>query len=578
MPETPSGGVGSKKTTSGLALLICCLALWMLAGAIYGGDIGKTRDDYTWAVNDPATGQVAVADLWRMPLFWRPMSLVLVRHLVSLTWDAPWIANLLTALAHGVLTILVWRWFRSLGFLLGARLAAMVFLTLPMAFDVMHWPAAMPTALAGLCAIIAAMVVSGAVQIRSGVMRTTAVSGLAFMACCLNEQAAACLGAIAILPLASAKPLRDRLRSMVSVSAAVALPAIAYVALVTFTAPGNHRGGSSSFAPIGGWPDRAEAALNGTWSQTFGPHGRDLTLGGFEVGVASLGGLGIFAIVVALVAGLIWAVRTRPATKADEHASSVWLMVFGVAWFVLGLVPFVIILTGPIEARHVYLPLLGLLVVVLEASRRLGRLLPAMAASIAARTCAVVALVWATLASVALVGIQSTLRERYQMDMDEAAAIVELYPSPPQDAVIVIARAAWREADTGRRHYDKRFWSAWQMDHIATAVLRHAYGRDDIFAKNRFSIAFGVPASQISEEGWTVGLSDGPAWDGGQWPPQLIEWDRLLLLRIDEEGRVLPIDRLALKAEGQPATIRTLPAVSNMDFSVPPELFHVRLR
>ncbi|MEO1280023.1 MAG: hypothetical protein AAFV77_13770, partial [Planctomycetota bacterium] len=69
--------------------------LFVLAGVFFAGDIGKTRDDYTWAVNDPATGAIAVVDLWRLPLFWRPLSLVLVRHVVSLTWDAPAIANVL---------------------------------------------------------------------------------------------------------------------------------------------------------------------------------------------------------------------------------------------------------------------------------------------------------------------------------------------------------------------------------------------------------------------------------------------------------------------------------------------------
>ncbi|MFI4881193.1 MAG: hypothetical protein ACIAQU_01260, partial [Phycisphaerales bacterium JB064] len=167
----------------------------MLAGAFYGGDIGKTRDDYTWAVNEPVTGDIAIVDMWRLPLFWRPLSLILVRHLVSLTWDAPWIANLLTAMSHLMLTVVFWRWLRTLGFALGAGAAALLFLTLPMAYDVMHWPAAMPTAISGVLALVVAAFALKRITVRS----IAATAGLTFTMCCFNEQAAACMAAVVLL-------------------------------------------------------------------------------------------------------------------------------------------------------------------------------------------------------------------------------------------------------------------------------------------------------------------------------------------------------------------------------------------
>ncbi|MFI4881194.1 MAG: hypothetical protein ACIAQU_01265, partial [Phycisphaerales bacterium JB064] len=170
------------------------------------------------------------------------------------------------------------------------------------------------------------------------------------------------------------------------------------------------------------------------------------------------------------------------------------------------------------------------------------------------------------------------LRERYQLDMAEAQAIAELYPDPEPGTVILIARAAWREADTGHRFYDMRFWGAWQMDHIATAVLRHEYARDDIFAKNRFAIAFGAPASQFGDEGWTIDLSKGPAWDGGKLAPALVTWDRILALRIDQDGSVVPIRQLVLKQQGQPDRTIELPSVHAREGQRSPETFEVRLR
>jgi hypothetical protein len=116
------------------------------------------------------------------------------------------------------------------------------------------------------------------------------------------------------------------------------------------------------------------------------------------------------------------------------------------------------------------------------------------------------------------------------------------------------------------------------MDHMATAVLRHQYHRDDIYAKHRFSIAFGAPASEFSARGWTVELSDGPAWDGGKLPPDLIEWDRLLVLRIEDDGSVVPIDRLGLITNGQPAEVVPLPAVRIRDLEPAPTRFDIKLR
>lgn len=577
--QKPHSSPTSKGLTGGLALLVACLALWVLAGAFYAGDIGKTRDDYTWAVNDPVTGAVAIADLWRLPLFWRPISLVLVRHLVSLTWEAPWIANLLTAASHGLLVLAVWRWLRTLGFALGAGAAAMVFLTLPMAFDVMHWPAAMPTAFAGVCAVTAACMAKSMPTTEHKLVGALIIALLTFVACFLNEQAAACMGAVALLPLATPQTLRRRLVATATTSLAVSLPSLGYVLLVVLTAPSNHRGGASTLVSPERWLRRGATVFEESWAQLFGSYGRDLTLGGIEVGLPSLGLVGIAMLVVASVAGVGWAWRSAPGVASEDRSPAMPLLAaFGLAWFVLGLIPFVIVQTGPIEARHVYLPVVGLLLIALVVCRSIDHALSERFSRATGSALASIAVLWSCIAAVSLVGIQTTLRERYRMDLTEARAIANLYPDPAPGSVLVIARAAWREADTGRRHYDRRFWSAWQMDHMATAVLRHQYGRDDIYAKHRFSIAFGASASEFSADGWTVGLSDGPAWDGGRLPPELITWDRLLVFRIEDDGSVVPIDRLALIREGQPAEVVPLPAVQVRDLETRPKRFDVKLR
>lgn len=514
-----------------------------------------------------------------MPLFWRPISLVLVRHLVSLTWDAPWIANLLTALSHGVLALAVWRWFRTLGFSLGAGVAAMVLLTLPMAYDVMHWPTAMPTALAGLCAVAVARLSMSAPTTERKIANALGVALLTFVACCLNEQAVACMGAVALLPLATTQALRRRLAAAATTVLAVGLPSLGYILLVRLTAPSTHRGGTSTLVSPARWLERGGRVFEQSWSQLLGPYGRDLTLGGLEVGLPSLGIVGVVLLVVAVAAGFVWVWRSAPRVPTEDRSPALlWLAVFGLAWFVLGLVPFVVVQTGPIEARHVYLPIVGLLLVALVVCRVTGRTLPVRLTRTIGAMAASVVVLWSCVAAVSLVGIQTTLRDRYQMDMAEAKAIAALYPDPAPGSVFVIARAAWREADTGRSHYDMRFWSAWQMDHMATAVLRHEFGHDDIYAKHRFSIALGAPASEFSAKGWTVGLSDGPAWDGGRLPPGLIEWDRLLVLRIEDDGSVVPIDRLALIRQEQPAEVVPLPAVQVRNLEPPPKRFDVRLR
>ncbi|GIW74847.1 MAG: hypothetical protein KatS3mg103_1369 [Phycisphaerales bacterium] len=560
------------------------VGLWVLAGAFYAGDIGKTRDDYTWAVNDPATGRVALVDLWRLPLFWRPLSLITVRHLVSLTWSAPWIANLLTALSHLLLVVVFWRWLCSLGFGLGAAVAAMLLLTLPAGYDVMHWPAAMPTALAGMLLLAGGWLVRG----RPTPARWAAMGGAAFAAACFNEQATACMAALALLPAAWSARIGQGLAEGVRWVVAIGSASVLYVLLVAATAPPGHRGGMGSLVGMDDWPPRAGSAVAGAWDQLFGPSGVDLVLGGVQVGVGVLGLGGFSVLAASLLLGLwwVWSARPEPACPGAMHGSRGCpagrvrpgvLVLVGLAWLGLGLVPFVIVRTGPIEARHVYLPAMGLLLAMLGGLRWVRGVMPGVSAGLACRLAASVGVLVAGVCSVSLVGIQTTLRVRWQMDVAEAAAIARVFPSPPAEGVVLIARAAWREADTGRPRYDRRFWSAWQMDHIATAVLRHQYGRKDLYAKHRFAVAFGVDAETVGQAGWTTELSDGPAWDGGRLAARSIPWDRLVALTIEADGTVVPIDRLVFRREGRPVWSVDLPAVRAM--SLPSARgFDVRLR
>ncbi|MEO1008438.1 MAG: hypothetical protein AAFX79_07715 [Planctomycetota bacterium] len=542
-----------------LPFLVLLLLLWLLAGAFYGGDLGKTRDDYTWAVNDPATGAADAVDLWRLPLFWRPASLVLVRHLVSLTWDAPWIANLLTALAHLSLVLVFWRWLRKLGCGAAADASAMLFVALPIAYDVMHWPAAMPTALSAIVAIVAARLALGSTGEERAARRLAGIAALAFLCCCLNEQAAACLAAVVVVPLL------QRRRSAIGVALAIGLPCVAYVTLTMMTAPPNHRGGVGTLVDPSDWGPRAISALASSADQLMGERGRHLLLGGLETAWPALGAWGVALVAAAVLAGVWWSLARRP--DADGERGHWPVAAAGIAWAALGLTPFIVVRTGPIEARHLYLPLLGVLLAASISAARIPA--PALVAIGGRLLVAAAALAMA----ISLVGIQTTLRVRAQMDMEDAAAIVAAHPGPPGGAVILIARQAWRQADTGLRRYDMRFWSAWQMDHMATAVVRHAYGRSDLFAKNRFA-ANNITAADVSPEGWRVGLSKGPAWDGGRVPPVLISWDRVRALTIDGQGRVRPVS--ALRFEGDGGFVQPL----QVDAAAPlaPAEYTVRLR
>jgi len=576
--SAPTVPASRSRTSAWVCLVMCMGALFALAGAFYLGDIGKTRDDYTWAVNDPVTGVVAIFDLWRLPLFWRPLSLVIVRHLVSLTWEVPWIANILTSIAYLGLSVAVWRWFRSFGFVLAAGAGAMLLLCLPMAFDVMHWPAAMPTALGGIIVVfIAHRVIKLQADDRSlGASGFIAV--LVFVACCLNEQAVACIGGVALVPLFVQGSWARRIRSTVAWGAVLVIPGLLYVLLVSFTAPSTHRGGVSTFVAAGAWPGRTIVILAQAWSQLVGPHGRDLMLGGLKTGLPTLGVAGTVLVVIALAAGLVWAWKTPRALDRQIGPRSPVLFVLGLSWAGLGLSPFILVQTGPVEARHVVLPVIGLLLAFFALLDWCFRRVPDRASDTLARVATSLAVVLACVGAVSLVGIQTTLRERYRMDMQEAQAIAALYPAPEPGAVILIARSSWREASTGYKHYDMRFWSAWQMDHIATAVLRHQYRRDDIFAKHRFSMAFGVDDNHVDDQGWTTGLSSGPAWDGGRLSPRLIPWQRVLGVRIRDDGAAVPINALVFVQQGKGSTRVELTAVVPSEHAHAPESFQVRLR
>jgi hypothetical protein len=74
------------------------------------------------------------------------------------------------------------------------------------------------------------------------------------------------------------------------------------------------------------------------------------------------------------------------------------------------------------------------------------------------------------------------------------------------------------------------------------------------------------------------GVQDSKHGDTGAGPDGRAEWDRLLVLRLDEQGNAIPVDRLVLQREGRPDEIVALPAVGSRRLETPPERFVIRLR
>jgi len=537
------------------------ITLWLFSSLFWGGRIGKYLDDYVLSVRDVVTGDYELPIwYWRIwPFFYRPLHLTLVHHAQTLFWNHDWANHLLSAVCHGLVALLLWRFLRQLVRTpQAAAAAAMIYLVFPLHYENIFWPAAVSTAIA-----TAILLLSAGVYLRyvrgKGVWRSTVVlASLTFLITCWNEQPATGVAALPLLYLAvcpHGEPWLRRLVRMLIPWLVCGLACVVYLGLVQATAPGDIRGSAGSLTSVAQLNEHLASIAQGVTNKYLGSWMRQMVLGGLATGWPMLYAWpGAIWTAVLLLTGTAWLVRwlTGQAVPADDTLAvtprSLFVLAFGAALFLLGWAPAILVKSQIIEPRLCYYPTLGLIVILAVlvdwVMRRLSHLRAVLLLFRAALGLAVVIL--CLISGLCLVAIQTTYRERYRLDQQEMAQLKALVPSPPSNSVFVPLHIEDTPARTGYWNFDYFAVGALSASWSAKSIIQQTYRRRNLFCTpcNWWGKLWLHNVSQVGARYPHV-LAERFVR-----PPKqgyLIKWPRMIPFIVDRQARVHLVDCIRIE-------------------------------
>jgi hypothetical protein len=600
---------------------------WLVATMYLGGNLGKSTDDYSINLRDPATNAIPSPfnPMERYPFFWRPLHVIMCFGVGTLWPEANRSVHLVVAVFHGLACLGLYLLLRELTRTrLAPALAAVLFMVYPLHGEVAFWFCTTSTAIGAavfFAAGLAAVRFARGERERWGLLG--AVFVLTFVVTCFYEQSAALAAALPFVCV-GVSPARigwpRRLQRATAATAAAGAACVLYVGLLFKTAPESARGAMGSIVQ----PDRVAARfsefLNGVRNNLIGERSSQLVRGGLQVGWETLHSpRGVVAGSLLLAAGVLWLVwaTRKGGEREDDSADAVpssaagWLIVSGVATFVAGWLPVFIIDRQIVELRNTYVPLLGAAMVLagvldLVFSMRFpGRagLVRNMRLAVAAAACAAIGV-----GIVSLVGLQTFVQARWKQDLREIAELKRLVPKPPPNTVFVPLRTSAMAAHTGYILFDRARYGVFETPWSAHAAIQFAYGRNDVGATsyNPWLPPPRMPLDKPGPDGarWTRGLSRQqtalfpPDPDGGlriPWanmvpfvtePPR--QGNELRLVRRVDAERADHMDlevrpplvhaaMEAAKARGEAAPTTAYRFIDPKSESVPPELISINL-
>jgi len=553
------------------------IALWALATLAFGGDLGRYFDDYATTMRDPVTGEVNLrAPFEQFPFFWRPLHWLYVFH--SLTWfhDRLWIPHVLTAVSHGVASILLYTLLRRL--LRSPQAAAgpaLLFAVYPMNYEVTIWIASTTNSMATSVWFLLAHLYISYLRGRAGLWAPLAMVPLAFAIPCLNEQASAGILALPVLGLflpGRATPLPRRLLLAAWPVAAASLMVLLYIILLRATAPPGWRGAAGSYLALGDvvprlrWVAHELGVVHYQW-RLMGSFRH-----GWPAGLEALPVLSwIFWTAILAVTFLPWLSRwcrtpLRPPSSGDDDAdadladddapnfppSPLVVFAFGLAFFVAAWLPLVVIIGQIAESRMGYFPAVG-------AAVALGALIDVAAAgAVRARLealfkplLAVAVALAAWVGAVCLVGHHRAFQDQAKADLAQAARLRDLVPDPPPGAVFVPLHVAAPQTGAAARLRPVIVGWLW-VRHGATPLIRETYRRADL-RTTIFNPWFPFPIKDADAEGFTY-TAEG---DGERFA-----WDAAIPFIIDDQERVHLVREVVIEGPDGAATVVHPPLVA----------------
>lgn len=550
---------------------------WFVSTFFLLGDIGFWNDDYFMAeralLGEPGPVHILPAPTpFEAPspatAFWRPLLTIGVTTLVSNSWDRPWIAHLIFALAHAGTALLLFALMRQLGRSRAtAAWCCLLYLVWPSHYEASLWANGFLSGLSTGAVLASAMLYIAWARRAEHATRGTRLALLAGIAACglvmvaANEQPAGALLGLPMLYLAS-RP--DRFARQTSPSREfwhAALPilllgVIVAGAIVLVLVAHAGAGGAGGFAPPELWPRRWVAMLDAGW--------RELLLRTQGVAAARLGidtirqyparSIAAGACLLALIIAL-WRITARPRPRPPAHepapigtsplARRLAISAAGLLMFFGACVPLAVV-DAHMRPRMTAILLAGALVALAGPTERIASSLLARRERLVRPALILASASVLTFGALSMVGTQRAFQLRWHHDRLLAQALRDRFHDLPPDSILMPLRGDDWPVHTGRNRFDAQFVGPFHWSFAFPSFSRIALREPRIsasFVHPDTALAFAVTPTHL--------LRHGPM----PWPNTLAEWpeppDAILAItaaewkppRLPKTARWTPIDR-----------------------------------
>lgn len=532
------------------ACIAFAIALWFGATFALLGDTGKFSDDYIAHLINPLTGEVDWSrHPWtRWPYFWRPLHLVHVYLVNTISFARPWIGHLELALVHLGVCGLLYRVLTVFGvqrFI--AWSVAVLFMVCPLHAEAVLWTSASCNAISCVFLLWLMLIVRWQAAEPLKPLRLGVVFLLAFVIACWYEPAA---GGLLALPMVARAGVPDgltrgeRLRRVWPATLAAGAACAAYVALLVATAPGGARGGEASLVPLAQLPARIAECLPQIGDALVGRRAQEVVAGAMTLaGERSWSGVIVAFWIVLSAAGLAWflicgkwAFDARVLRPARSSGSEM-LLGCGVLLVVGAIVPVVLTKSPSIDLRTLYVPLLGIAMVVAGAfdvvHRRVTWLHPKVVPIVLGVLVISAVPRWVT----ACIGFQIGFREQSRLDASIVNGLRAL-GDPPAETVFLPLIIDRKPVETGHSGFDEFFRGAFELPSTITPVLRHGFRRLDVSGVPlTYRLGGDVPIHTLARDGFELRRVRGGAASGSA----RLEWSRTRAFVVESDAGIRPV-------------------------------------
>ncbi len=514
------------------------------------GDLGKWADEWYYLQRDPATGEIQGLYLQKPIHVFRPLFRATISTLQTLLWRDEWANHLISAAAHGLAALLLWRLLLSMGFTrLASGVGAMFFALYPVHFEVVLWPGALPTTLGLSVALAGLMLGLRHARGRAGWWAIPGVGAIAFVSASFNEQPALILAALPLLALATCPDGAPARRVFLRASASAAAAGVALAAYVVIHQSLNLRkpaiGHDAMFVP----PDEMWRALKMLLYWGRGRHLlHDFSRPAMAEGLVAIRAHPVAAIAfgaLILAGAAPWVARhvekgdERPQPPARDPPRVLPTLADAAAIFVVAWAP-VVVFHYWLMPRMAYAPTTAIAMLVALALD-VGARHTARRPGLAARWRFAAAVAWAAASiyfALILIGAQSMFQQRSRRDLAEVAALRAMVPDPEPGSVFAPMRIAPPPPRPRARAFDPWFMSALNTWWSARWIIRFEYRRSDLDS-----------GSCMWDESGFIAIDDSGVVVRGVGP---VSWDRLIPFEIDPRSRVRLVARVVVEgADGR---------------------------